>query len=73
MMDEKEELGLSNDQRKKRKAFLTHNLSTNLVIMIIIIVIIIINLIYIAQLDCNGILTALYIVIKHIQMQYRHI
>ena len=32
--------------------------------------IIIINLIYIAQFDTNGILTALYIVITYIQMQY---
>ena len=31
------------------------------------------NLIYIAQFDTNGILTALYIVIKYIQMQYVHI
>ena len=34
---------------------------------------IIINLIYIAQFDTNGILTALYIVISYIQMQYVHI
>ena len=37
------------------------------------IIIIIINLIYIAQFDTNGILTALYIVITYIQMQYVHI
>ena len=35
--------------------------------------IIIINLIYIAQFDTNGILTALYIVITYIQMQYVHV
>ena len=40
---------------------------------IIIIIIIIINLIYIAQFDTNGILTALYIVITYIQMQYVHV
>ena len=32
-----------------------------------------INLIDIAQFDTNGILTALYIVITNIQMQYVHI
>ena len=32
-----------------------------------------INLIYIAQFDINGILTALCIVIKYIQTQYTHI
>ena len=31
------------------------------------------NLIYIAQFDTNGILTALYIVITYIQMQYVHV
>ena len=41
--------------------------------IIIIMVIIIISLIYIAQFDTNGILTALYIVIKNIQKQYMHI
>ena len=35
--------------------------------------IIIINLIYIAQFDTNGILTALYIVITYIQMQYVYV
>ena len=35
-------------------------------------IIIIINLIYVAQFDTNGILTALYIVITYIQMQYVH-
>ena len=39
----------------------------------ILIIIIIINLIYIAQFDTNGILTALYIVITYIQMQYVHV
>ena len=39
--------------------------TTHLSIMIIII-----NLIYIAQFDTNGILTALKIVITYIQMQY---
>ena len=39
----------------------------------VIIIMIIINLIYIAQFDTNGILTALYIVIAHIQMQYVHV
>ena len=34
---------------------------------------IIINLIYIAQFDTNGILTALYIVITYIQMHYVHV
>ena len=33
----------------------------------------IINLIYIAQFDTNGILTALCIVIQYIQMQHVHI
>ena len=42
-------------------------------VSIIIIIIIIINLIYIAQFDTNGILTALYIVITYIQMQYVHV
>ena len=37
------------------------------------VIIIIINLIYIAQFDTNGILTALYIVITYIQMQYVHV
>ena len=37
------------------------------------IIIIIINLIYIAQFDTNGILTALYIVITYIQMQYVYV
>ena len=37
------------------------------------IIIIIINLIYKAQFDTNGILTALYIVITYIQMQYVHV
>ena len=35
--------------------------------------IIIINLIYIAQFDTYGILTALYIVIVYVQMQYVHV
>ena len=37
-----------------------------------IMMIMIINLIYVAQCDTNGILTALYIVIKYIQTQYVH-
>ena len=37
--------------------------------IIVIIIIIIINLIYIAQFNTNGILTALYVVIMYIQMQ----
>ena len=37
------------------------------------IIIIIINLIYIDQFDTDGILTALYIVITYIQMQYVHV
>ena len=41
--------------------------------MALIIIIIIINLIYIAQFDTDGILTALYIVITYIQMQYVHV
>ena len=40
---------------------------------LIIIIIIMINLIYIAQFDTDGILTALYIVITYIQMQYVHV
>ena len=36
------------------------------------ILITIINLIYIAQFDTNGILTALYIAITYIHMQYVH-
>ena len=39
----------------------------------IIIMIIIINLIYIAQFDTSGILTALYIVITYIKMHYVHV
>ena len=31
------------------------------------------NLIYIAQFDTNGVLTALYIIIQYIQMRYVHI
>ena len=42
-------------------------------LIIIIIIMIIINLIYIAQFDTNGILTALYTVITYIQMQYVHV
>ena len=42
-------------------------------ILDILLIIIIINLIYIAQFDTNGILTALYIVITYIQMQYVHV
>ena len=38
-----------------------------------VIIIIIINLTYIAQFDTNSILTALYIVITYIQMQYVHV
>ena len=37
------------------------------------VIIIIINLFYIVQFDTNGILTALYIVITYIQMQYVHV
>ena len=40
---------------------------------VIQVIIIIINLIYIAQFDTNGILTALYIVITYIQIQYVHV
>ena len=39
----------------------------------VIIIIMIINLIYTAQFDAKDILTALYIVIKYIEMQYVHI
>ena len=42
-------------------------------VCVFVIIIIIINLIYIAQFDTNGILTALYIVITYIQMQYVHL
>ena len=42
-------------------------------VLIIMIIIVIINLIYIAQFHINCILTAMYIVIKYIQMQYVHI
>ena len=44
-----------------------------IIIIIITIIIIIVNLIYIAQFDTNGILTALYIVMTYIQMQYMHV
>ena len=45
-----------------------------MIIMIkIIFKMIIMRLIYIAQFDTNGILTALYTVIKYIQTQYMHI
>ena len=44
-----------------------------IIIIIIIIIMIIINLIYIVQFDSNGILTALYIDIQYIQMQYMHL
>ena len=44
-----------------------------MMMMMIMIIIIIMNLIYIAQFDTNGILTALYIVITYIQMQYVHV
>ena len=44
-----------------------------MIMMIIIIIMIIINLIYIAQFDTNGILTALHLVIQYIQMQHVHI
>ena len=39
----------------------------------ILLLLLLINLIYIAQFDTNGILTALYIVITNIQMQYVHV
>ena len=44
-----------------------------MMMMMMMIIIIIINLIYIAQFDTNSILTALYIVIAYIQMQYVHV
>ena len=44
-----------------------------MIIIIIIIITIIINLIYIAQFNTSSILTALYIAIQYIQMQYVHI
>ena len=44
-----------------------------MMMMLMMIIIIIINLIYIAQFDTNNILTALYIVITYIQMQYVHV
>ena len=44
-----------------------------IIIIIIVIIIIIINLICIAQFDTNGILTALYIVIPYMHMQYVHV
>ena len=50
---------------------LTINRANNSVIIIIIIIIN--NLIYIAQFDTDGILTALYIVTTYIQMQYVHV
>ena len=40
---------------------------------VIMIIIVIINLIYTAQIDTNGILTVLSMVITYIQMQYVHI
>ena len=49
------------------------HLFISLLLLFLIIIIIIINLIYIAQFDTNGILTALYIVITYIQMQYVHV
>ena len=45
----------------------------SLVCTLTIAIMIIINLIYIAQFDSKGNLTALHIVIKHIQTQYMHI
>ena len=47
--------------------------STWALVTALLIIIIIINLIYIAQFDTNGILTALNIVITYIQMQYVHV
>ena len=47
--------------------------TTTTTTIIIILIMIIINLIYKAQFDPKGILTALYIVITYIQMQYVHI
>ena len=44
-----------------------------IVVLMVMIIIIIINLFYIAHFDINGILTALYIVITYIQMQYVHV
>ena len=44
-----------------------------LLLTIMLIIIIINNQIYIAQFDTNSILTALYIVIQYIQMQYEYI
>ena len=44
-----------------------------MMMMMMMIIIIINNLIYIAQFDTNGILTALYIAIKCTQMQSVHI
>ena len=58
--------------KKKKKKKCPHE-THMMMIIIIIIIIIIINLIYIAQFDTNGILTALYIVITYIQMQYVHV
>ena len=37
------------------------------------VIILITNLIYIAQFNTNGILTALYIVKMYVQMQYVHV
>ena len=44
-----------------------------IITMMMMMMMMMINLIYIAQFDTNGTLTALYIAIKYIQMQYVHI
>ena len=49
------------------------NNNNDFISIALLIIIIIINLIYIAQFDTNGILTALYIVITYIQMQHVHV
>ena len=55
------------------KQTLTGQICVSDQLLFLIMIIIIINLIYIAQFDTNGILTALYIVITYIQKQYVHV
>ena len=66
-------LSVRNDMHMNQKRRKVSIMTEIIIIIIIIIMIIIINLIYIAQFDTNGILSALYIVITYIQMQYVHV
>ena len=70
-----------------QRMFLVHRIHESLLFLLVrcfsslyfkflvtdLIIVIIISLIYIAQFNTNGILTALYIVITYIQMQYVHV